>query len=79
MRLRWRGCVQWCAMATEVTWHPVPRPELPSLQGIADKDERLFLRMYLRSNMDADQDIAKARCEKHGIDYQAAKAEAQLS
>jgi hypothetical protein len=51
----------------------VPRPELPILAGIPDADARLFLRFYLRSNIQSDQDIAKARCEKFGIDYAAAR------
>lgn len=52
-----------------------PRIELPSLRSIRDADQRFFLRMYLRSNMDKDQDIARARCEAAGIDYQTARAE----
>lgn len=54
-----------------------PRVELPSLATIRDADQRFFLRMYLRSNMDRDQDIARARCEAAGIDYQTARAEAR--
>lgn len=58
---------------------PVPRVELPSLAGIAGADERLFLRMYLRSQVEADQEIARARCEKWGVDYQRARDEARLT
>lgn len=54
----------------------VPRPELPSLAGIADADQRLFLRFYLRSNQDSDQDIARARCQAFGVEYEQAKREA---
>ena len=35
------------------------RIELPSLATIPDSDQRLFLRAYLRSNIDKDQDIAR--------------------
>jgi hypothetical protein len=66
-------------MPIEITWQPVPRTELPSLQGIADADERLYLRFYLRSNIQSDQDIARARCERYDIDYEAARAEARKS
>lgn len=66
-------------MPTTVTWQPVPRPELEALQGIEDRDQRLFLRMYLRSNIERDQDEAKKRCDLYGIDYQKARAEAQRS
>lgn len=41
---------------------PIARPELPSLAGVADADARLYLRFYLRSKQDADQEIARARC-----------------
>lgn len=51
--------------------------DLPSLRTIRDPDQRFFLRMYLRSNMDSDQEIAKARCEAYGIDYQTARQEAR--
>ncbi len=54
----------------------VARPELKSLAAIPDADARLYLRFYLRSNMDRDQDIAKARCAAHGIDYLVARQEA---
>lgn len=57
----------------------LPRPELAALAGIADADERLFLRFYLRSNMERDQDEAKRRCAAFGINYEAAKLEAKLS
>lgn len=57
----------------------VPRVELPSLAGIADADQRLFLRMYLRSNMDSDQEIARRRCAAWGVDYQQARDEARGS
>jgi hypothetical protein len=64
-------------MPIEITWQPVPRPELPSLQRIADRDERLYLRFYLRSNIETDQEIARARCARYGIDYETARAEAR--
>ena len=57
----------------------VPRVELPSLQGITDADQRLYLRMYLRSGMDADQEIARKRCAAWGVEYQTARQEAQRS
>jgi len=57
----------------------IPRPELPSLRKIPDPDQRLFLRFYLRSHMERDQDVARARCAKFGIDYETARAEAQRS
>lgn len=66
-------------MPIDVTYAPVPRPELPSLRGIADADDRLFLRFYLRSNIECDQDIARARCAAYGIDYERARDEARLS
>ena len=56
---------------------PVPRPELPSLAGIPNADERLYLRFYLRSNIEKDQDIARARCAAAGVDYEKARAEAK--
>lgn len=53
-------------------------PAAPSLlDTIRNTDQRFFTRMYLRSNMDADQDIARARCELYGIDYAAAYQEVQ--
>lgn len=55
----------------------IPRPELPSLQTIADPDERFYLRNYLRSNIDRDQDEARKRCAVWGIDYERARHEAQ--
>lgn len=55
----------------------VPRQELPSLAAIPDADARLFLRFHLRSNIGKDQDIARARCEAYGIDYEHAKDEAR--
>lgn len=64
-------------MGIEITWQPVPRLELPSLQSIRFSDERLFLRMYLRSNLERDQDEAKARCLTYGIDYETARQEAK--
>jgi hypothetical protein len=57
----------------------LPRIELPSLRSIRDADQRFFLRMYLRSNIDRDQDIARARCEQYGVDYQTARAEARAT
>jgi hypothetical protein len=33
--------------------------------------------MYLRSNIAKDQDIARARCEAAGIDYDTAREEAR--
>jgi hypothetical protein len=54
-----------------------PRIELPSLAGIRDRDLRFFLRMYLRSNLDKDQDVAKARCEAAGVSYETARDEAR--
>lgn len=62
-----------------VVWAPVARPELPSLQGIADADERLFLRFRLRSNVESDQEIARARCLAWGVEYEQARDEAQRS
>jgi hypothetical protein len=56
-----------------------PRIELPSLRGIAGADQRFFLRMYLRSNIAKDQDIARARCEAAGIDYDTARQEARAT
>lgn len=49
------------------------------LDSIRDHNQRFFLRMYLRSNMDADQEIAKARCEFYKIDYAAARQWAQYT
>lgn len=69
-------------MATKVPIAPparVPRPELAALAGIADADQRLYLRMYLRSNMDADQEIARRRCAAWGVDYETARDEARGS
>jgi hypothetical protein len=57
----------------------IPRPELPSLQRIPDPDARLFLRFYLRSHVDKDQEIARVRCKAWGIDYDVAKDEARKS
>lgn len=57
----------------------VPRPELPALAGITDADQRLFLRFYLRSNQDVDQETARARCAAWGIDYEEARNEAHRS
>jgi hypothetical protein len=54
----------------------IPRIELPSLRGIPDADQRFYLRMYLRSNIEKDQDEARKRCEAAGVDYQAARDEA---
>lgn len=53
------------------------KPEPTPLDSIKDRNQRFFLRMYLRSNMDADQDIAKQRCEHYKIDYAAARLWAQ--
>jgi len=58
---------------------PIPRPELPSLRGVDDADQRLFLRFYLRSNIDKDQDVARARCEQYGVEYETARDEARRS
>jgi len=55
----------------------VPRQELPSLQCIGDADERLYLRFRLRSNIATDQEVARARCEQWGIDYNVAREEAR--
>lgn len=57
----------------------VPRPELAALAHIADSDARFYLRNYLRSNMPADQDIARARCQHYGVDYETARAEARMT
>jgi len=57
----------------------VPRPELPSLRRIPDADARLFLRFYLRSHQDSDQDVARARCAAWGINYELARQEARTS
>ncbi len=57
----------------------IPRPELPALAGIRDADQRLFLRFYLRSNKESDQDEARKRCGVYGVDYEQARAEARLS
>lgn len=57
----------------------VARLELPALQSIHDSDQRLFLRFYLRSNIERDQDIARARCIQFGIDFEQARAEARRS
>jgi hypothetical protein len=56
---------------------PLPRIELPALASIRDADQRFFLRMYLRSNIEKDQDEARKRCEAAGVDYQAARDEAR--
>jgi hypothetical protein len=64
-------------MSITITHAPVPRPELRSLQSIRNADERLFLRFYLRSNIESDQEIARARCERAGVDYETARAEAR--
>lgn len=66
-------------MPIEITWQPVPRPALVALAAIDSADERLYLRFYLRSNIDTDQEVARARCEKYGIDYELAKSEARKS
>lgn len=58
---------------------PLPRPELASLRRIPNADQRLFLRFYLRSNMEQDQEEARKRCELYGIDYEQARAEARRS
>lgn len=55
----------------------VPRIELPSLQGIADADERFALTMYLRGAKESDQATAKERCQAAGIDYRTAHDEAR--
>jgi hypothetical protein len=56
--------------------HPAEaqRPITPStlLDVIANKDQRFFLRTYLRSNIEADQETARARCAQYHIDYAAA-------
>lgn len=57
----------------------VPRSELPILRRIPSPDERLYLRFYLRSNIDKDLEIARARCDTYGIDYELARAEARRS
>lgn len=57
----------------------LPPVELPSLARIRDADQRFFLRMYLRSNQDSDQEEAKRRCEKWGVDYEQARDEARRS
>ena len=59
------------------TTKSIPRPELPSLAHIDNADQRLYLRFYLRSNMERDQEIARARCTRYGVDYETAKAEAR--
>lgn len=57
----------------------IPRPELQALQSIDDPDQRLYLRFYLRSNIESDLEIARARCDKYGIDYELARDEARRS
>jgi len=57
----------------------VPRPDLPSLRRIPDADARLYLRFYLRSHQDKDQDEARARCKEWGVDYEQARQEARRS
>ena len=64
-------------MSITITREPTPRPELRTLASIRNADERLYLRFYLRSNIESDQDIARARCERYGVHYEAAKAEAR--
>lgn len=64
-------------MTIEITRRRVPRPELPSLAHIADADQRLYLRFYLRSHMERDQEIARARCAKYGVEYATARDEAR--
>lgn len=58
---------------------PLERVELASLQRIRNRDQRFFLRMYLRSNMPIDQEEAQRRCAAHGIDYPTAYKEARLT
>lgn len=55
----------------------VPRIELPVLADIPNADERFYLTRYLRSNIEKDLDEARARCEKHGINYAEARDEAR--
>lgn len=55
----------------------IPRPELPSLRGIADADARLFLLFYLRSNKDEDQEEARKRCATYKVDFEQARLEAR--
>ena len=57
----------------------IPRTELPALARVRDADQRLFLRMYLRSNQEKDREIARARCQAWGVDYARAREEAQRS
>jgi hypothetical protein len=64
-------------MPIDITYAPVERAELPSLRRIRDRDERFYLSRYLRSNIDSDQDEARARCEKYGIEYETARNEAR--
>jgi hypothetical protein len=57
----------------------VARIELPALAAIRDAEERFYLTMYLRSNIQKDQDEAMRRCEQLGVDYISARIEAQRS
>lgn len=66
-------------MSITITHENVPRPELPALARIPNADARLFLRMYLRSNIESDQEIARARCAQWGVDYARARQEARRS
>lgn len=52
------------------------RIELPSLAGIQDNEARFYLTMRLRGSQDSDQEVARARCLEHGVDYETAKQEA---
>ena len=58
---------------------PLPRVELPALATMRDADERFYLRMYLRSNMERDQDEARKRCAAWALDYEQARHEAALT
>jgi len=49
----------------------------PTLADLAPVD-RLQLALYLRSNMERDQEIARDRCAAYGIDYEAARAASKI-
>lgn len=52
--------------------HPTTLEALPPAH-------RMQLALYLRSNKESDQEIARARCDQWGIDYDAARAQARAA
>lgn len=43
------------------------------------EDQIFYLKMYLRSNIESDQQTARERCATYGIDYDTARAAAIAS